>query len=104
MASSIQKTLRRQCGVPAFSSNPALASSGTRHCTILPNVESISRSCWCVSEIAMYTARNAAHADNSQIVLRVVDGIALSLFSVSGPDDALRSLSGGDGLMITRGR
>src|SRR5713226_2775658 len=30
---SIQKKLRRQCGVPALSNRPALAKSGTKHCT-----------------------------------------------------------------------
>jgi hypothetical protein len=52
MAISIQKMFRRQWGVPAFRSKPALARRGTRHCMRSPMVISDSDPRFRVSDAA----------------------------------------------------
>src|SRR5713226_530903 len=70
--------LRRQCGVPAFSSNPALASSGTTHCTRLPKVARASGWCTSASETIRYTLTMDSQTPTRMPIVREEDILLLA--------------------------
>ena len=57
--------LRRQWGVPAFSSRKALATSGTIHCTKFPKVESDWLPRGNTNDMAAYVAMVSSHTDRN---------------------------------------
>src|SRR6516225_2504815 len=70
--------LRRQCGVPAFSNNPAFASRGTTHCSKFPKLES---DCWSltVRDTTAYTARMQSQIPTRMEITREEDILALRI-------------------------
>ena len=74
--------LRRQWGVPAFSSRKALATSGTAHCTKLPIVESDPLPAWNTNDIAAYAARVNSHIETNVKMERA--GIFVLVSSLGG--------------------
>ena len=100
-ASSIQKMLRRQCGVPAFSSRPALATRGTMHCTRFPNVERDWLPFGSDSDTAAYVAMTSSHSP-TKIPMEREEGMLVRLSSLGGKRSTERAGASFDGVRINR--
>src|SRR6266849_2445906 len=98
-ASSIQKMLRRQCGVPAFSSRPALATRGTMHCTKFPNVERDWLPLGSDSDTPAYVAITRSHSP-TKIPMEREEGMLVRLLSLCGKGLTERAGASFDGVRI----
>src|SRR5271170_3684888 len=93
--------LRRQCGVPALSSRPALAISGTTHCTKSAKVTRDELSRGSAKDAAAYVATIKSHRDRNTQSEREDDMLVL-VSSLGGKRAVGVYVWSSDGLRITK--